>query len=303
MRLGLSLRSAHDVGDVRAGARWMVERARAARAADLDSLFVGDHHVVGIPYYQNSPILGRLLAEWGSKPAGALYLLPLWHPVLLAEQVGTLASLAAGRFVLQCAIGDGKAQFAGMGAALSERARRFEAALPVIRRLLAGEEVTAEVGPVSLRGARINPLPPEEVEVWMGGHAAPALDRAARMGDAWIAGPGAPEGRARELLEAYRDRCRAHGRDPRAAIRRDVHVGRDTADAHRVADPVLAAGYRGFAPEVPVVGGPEEVAEELGRFGEMGFEEVLVRHLSPDQAEVLASCERLAEVRALVADA
>ncbi|HEX2564828.1 MAG TPA: hypothetical protein VHK25_12975 [Acidimicrobiales bacterium] len=33
-------------------------------------------------------MLGRLLAEWGDRPAGALYLLPLWNPVLVAEQVG-----------------------------------------------------------------------------------------------------------------------------------------------------------------------------------------------------------------------
>lgn len=71
--------SAYAVRDVRAGARWMVERARAAHDAGLDSLFVGDHHVTPIPYYQNTAILARALAEWGERPAGALYLLPLWH--------------------------------------------------------------------------------------------------------------------------------------------------------------------------------------------------------------------------------
>ena len=78
----------------------MVARARAAEAAGLDSLFVGDHHVTPRPYYQNSPILGRLLAEWGERPCGALYLLPLWHPVLVAEQVGTLAAIARGLHVI-----------------------------------------------------------------------------------------------------------------------------------------------------------------------------------------------------------
>jgi alkanesulfonate monooxygenase SsuD/methylene tetrahydromethanopterin reductase-like flavin-dependent oxidoreductase (luciferase family) len=78
-----------------------VERAAAAAAAGLDSLFVGDHHATGpVAYYQNSVILGRLLAEWSDRPAGALYLLPAWNPVLVAEQVGTLAALAAGPFVL-----------------------------------------------------------------------------------------------------------------------------------------------------------------------------------------------------------
>ena len=84
----------------------MIERAAAARDADLDSLFVGDHHSTGPgAYYQNVPIMGRLLAEWSDRPAGVLFLLPLWNPVLVAEQIGTLASIHAGRFILQCAIG------------------------------------------------------------------------------------------------------------------------------------------------------------------------------------------------------
>ena len=93
----------------------------------------GDQHVTAYAYYQNSPILGRLLAERGDRPAGALYLLPLWHPVLLAEQV--------------CAIGGGDAQFAGMGVELRERRSRFEAALDIVSRLLAGEDVSARRGP------------------------------------------------------------------------------------------------------------------------------------------------------------
>ena len=87
MRIGISIQSAYRVSDPREGARFMVERAEAARQADLDSLFVGDHHVTDHPYYQNSPILGRMLAHWHDKPAGALYLLPLWHPVLLADSL------------------------------------------------------------------------------------------------------------------------------------------------------------------------------------------------------------------------
>src|SRR5206468_3368563 len=82
----------------------------------LDSLFLGDHHATAVPYYQNVPMLGRLLAEWGDRPAGCLFLLPLWNPVLVAEQVGTLAALARGRFILQCGLGDDESQFAAMGA-------------------------------------------------------------------------------------------------------------------------------------------------------------------------------------------
>ena len=129
MKIGISLTSAYGVSDPREGARWMIERARAANAAGLDSLFVGDHHATPIPYYQNTAILGRMLAEWHNKPAGALYLLPLWNPVLLAEQIATLAAIMNGRFILQCALGGDKKQSAGMGVDMRLRVPMFEAAL------------------------------------------------------------------------------------------------------------------------------------------------------------------------------
>lgn len=303
MRLGISLRSGHPVADVRLGARWMVERARAAAAAGLDSLFVGDHHIVAAPYYQNSPILGRLLAEWPDRPCGALYLLPLWHPVLVAEQVGTLAAIAGGRFILQCAIGAGREQFAGMGVPLRERVPRFEASLGIIRRLLRGETVDADT-PVPIRGARIAPIPPEPVEVWIGGHAPAAIDRAARLGDGWLAGPDLLPARAAALAARYRERCAAHGRTPTAvAIRRDVYVGRDDAEAEAVAGPVLAAGYRGFDPAATVYGSVERVAEAFRELAAAGYTDVIVRNLAPEQAQALASIERLAEVRQHIADA
>jgi alkanesulfonate monooxygenase SsuD/methylene tetrahydromethanopterin reductase-like flavin-dependent oxidoreductase (luciferase family) len=295
VKLGVSLRSGYLVDDPRTGAQWMVEQARASRDAGLDSLFVGDHHGVPVPYYQNTPMLGRLLAEWGDHPAGALFLLPLWNPVLVAEQVGTLAAIAAGRFILQCAIGGGDAQFTAMGADIRRRGSDLERALDVVRRLVAGEAAD---------GIRIAPVPAEPLEVWVGGHALAAIDRAARLGDGWLAGPEATPDQARDLAAAYLDRAAAHGRTPAAvAIRRDVHVGADDADAERVAGPVVARGYRGFDPAACVTGGPERVADQLRALATLGFTDVIVRHLVDDQQEVLASTARLAEVRAAIADA
>ena len=143
MRVGVSLTSAHTVQDPREGARLMIERAAAARKAGLDSLFVGDHHATPGKYYQNVPMLGRLLAEWSDNPAGCLFLLPLWNPVLIAEQVGTLAAIMRGRFIFQCGLGDGDAQFRAMGAQLKSRVAAFEESLSALRRLFAGETVTA----------------------------------------------------------------------------------------------------------------------------------------------------------------
>ena len=302
MRVGASLRSGYGPMNAREGAQWMIERARAARDAGLDSLFVGDHHNVPMPYYQNVPMLGRLLAEWDSRPAGALFLLPLWHPVLVAEQIGTLASIAGGRFIMQCALGGGAGQFAAFGLAEKQRRSRFEASLDVIRRLCAGEEVSTE-SPFEIERARIAPVPPERLEVWIGASAPPAIDRAARLGDAFLVGPEATPNEARELMAVYQEACARHNVPPTTiAIRRDIHVGADEADAERVAGPILERGYRGFDPAAPVVGGPAKVAASFAELAGMGYTDVIVRHLADDQTEVLRSYARLAEVRGNVSD-
>lgn len=290
MRVGVSLRSGYST-EARTGARWMIERARAADDAALDSLFVGDHHSTapGV-YYQNVPTLGRLLAEWGDRPAGALFLLPLWHPVLLAEQIGTLASLASGRFVMQTAIGGGADQFAAMRALLRGRAARFETGLDTVRRLLRGEEVD---------GARIAPVTPEPLEVWIGASADTAIDRAARLGDGWLGNADGVPAVARAQATTYLERCAAHGRIPTAvAIRRDVHVGRDAEDAERVAGPIVAGGYRGFHPDAFVYGSVEQVEERFRELAEMGYTDVIARQLAAEQSDAVASIERLGAVRA-----
>jgi alkanesulfonate monooxygenase SsuD/methylene tetrahydromethanopterin reductase-like flavin-dependent oxidoreductase (luciferase family) len=297
MRIGISVSSNYDVEDVRLGARWMVERARAARQAGLDSLFVGDHHVTARPYYQNSPMLGRMLAEWGEATAGALYLLPLWNPVLVAEQTATLASIAAGPFVLQCALGGDEGQSRGMGVDPRLRRPMFEESLSIIRALWRGEKVTSE-GHWRLENARISPLPPQPVEVWIGASAPRAIDRAARLGDAWLADPAMDLNASARAIGLYRDACARHGRRPSViAIRRDVYVGASADEARRTMAPYLARGHRGFPEASLLIGDVAEVADRMAALARQGYTDVIVRNITADQSQALATIERLARVR------
>jgi alkanesulfonate monooxygenase SsuD/methylene tetrahydromethanopterin reductase-like flavin-dependent oxidoreductase (luciferase family) len=303
MRIGISLTSGHDFGDPRLGARFMVERAAAARRAGLDSLFVGDHHATPGVYYQNVPIMGRLLAEWGDAPSGCLFLLPLWNPLLVAEQVGTLAAIAQGRCIVQCGLGYGEEQFRAMGANVKHRPSAFEEAFDAVRRLLAGETVSSS-GRFTFERARLSLRPAEPVEYWIGASAPPAIDRAARLAEGWLASPGMPPDEARQQLEHYKKCCAAHGRVPTAvAIRRDIYVGESSAEAESVVRPVLARGYRGFPASAAVFGSVDDVVKQFRALGDMGYTDVIVRHLITDQTKVLASLGRLAEVRRTLRDA
>tara|TARA_E500000331_G_scaffold356905_1_gene416715 strand:+ start:2331 stop:3251 length:921 start_codon:yes stop_codon:yes gene_type:complete len=298
MKIGISITSAYPTAAGRDGAAQMIARARAAADAGLDSLFVGDHHVVPTPYYQNTPILGRLLAEWDERPAGALYLLPLWNPVLLAEQVSTLSCIAKGPFILQCALGRSEHQFNAMGVNIKYRPSAFEQSLATLRALWRGESVSLE-GRWVFEKAKIAPLPPEDISIWIGASAPVAIERAARLGDAWLAEPGTTIKEAAQALTIYNEAlARLDKEVPKTvAIRRDIYVADSDKDARHVRQIVEDNGYRGFDPDALVIGDVSSVADTFNSIGELGYTDIIVRNLHSVGEKAVASTERLISVR------
>jgi alkanesulfonate monooxygenase SsuD/methylene tetrahydromethanopterin reductase-like flavin-dependent oxidoreductase (luciferase family) len=225
----------------------------------------------------------------------------LWHPVLVAEQIGTLAAIAQGPFIMQCGLGWGEARFAAMDANIRTRPSAFEEALDIVRRLLAGETVSSSRR-FRVAEASLTLRPAEPVEVWIGASAAPAIDRAARLAEGWIASPGLTPEEARAQADIYRERCAAYGRQPGAIVlRRDIYVGESSSEAQAVLQHALSRGYRGMTAEALIAGSVDEVAEKFRAFGKVGYTDILVRHLTNDQPKVLGSLERLAAVRAALA--
>jgi alkanesulfonate monooxygenase SsuD/methylene tetrahydromethanopterin reductase-like flavin-dependent oxidoreductase (luciferase family) len=66
------------------------------------------------------------------------------------------------------------------------RGRRTDESLPLVRRLLGGDEVTHEGEFFALQRASIRPVPDPAVPVVVGGRSAAALRRAGRAGDGWL---------------------------------------------------------------------------------------------------------------------
>jgi alkanesulfonate monooxygenase SsuD/methylene tetrahydromethanopterin reductase-like flavin-dependent oxidoreductase (luciferase family) len=296
MRVGISLGTAYRSGDPH-GATSVIRQAQAARDANLDTLSVGDHHATGpMPYLQNVPTLGRLLAEWDGRPAGCLFLVPLWHPVLMAEQIGTLADIAAGTFIVQTGLGDGSAQFRAMGVPKAARASRIEEAIGLVQALLRGETVGSTL--FGFEDAHIAPVPTKGTEWWVGGGTPKAIDRAARLGDCWYANADLTEVSARELMDVYREACARHGCEPsRIPIRKDVFVAETKAEAEKLGDALMSAGYRGFDRGAVAYGDPESVAEQLAVFGEIGFTDVIIRTMPAPPDQSTRSVELCGDVR------
>lgn len=299
MEIGISLSSTTSKPGP-ASAAHLIARARAAAGAELASLSLGDHHAVPSPsgYFQNTPALGRLLAEWTGRPAGCLFLLPQWPPVLVAEQVGTLAALHDGAFIVQTGLGRAPDEFAAMGQSADHRVSVFEEGVRVVQALLAGDVVSSER--FGFDDVSIGLVPTGPIDWWMGTGNPAGLRRAARYGAAWYAGPGGTLDEFHASDGIYRQACADAGAEPRVMVRRDVLVLRDAARAHRLADEAIARGYRGMTKEQLVVGGTSEAVARLGVWAEAGVDQVVVRTMGIDPLTDLETIECLADVRRAV---
>lgn len=298
MRVGISLGTAFAPGEASGAVSSVLAQAEAAARAGLDSLTVGDQHSTGpVVYLQNVPLIGRIVGMWDQRPIGCLFLVPLWHPVLMAEQIGTLASLTAAPFIIQVGVGHGRG-FAAMGKDPRSRGAHTERAIGLVKALLDGETVDDEEW--NIEGAHIAPVPTNGTEWWIGGAVPRSIDRAARLGTSWYGNADLTARTAATAMDMYREACARHDRRPaRIPLRKDVHIAEDRAEADRVGDSLIHAGYRGFERGAVAYGDPQSVAEQLAPFVELGFTDIIVRTMTQDDSAV-RTVELLEELRTIL---
>jgi len=277
-------------------ARNLMEVAGAARAAGLDALVTGDSHSMNPAYaatFSPVPTIARLMSVTGSMAVGVVLLAPFYHPLLLAEQIGTLAAFASGPLILTFVLGGRPPQFQAFGMEERSRVGRLEEVVTLTRALLAGERVSHRGRYYTLDGATISPLPRVPVEIWVGGTVPAAAERAARLGDAWLTGQNATDGELRQQLDVYRNAAARAGKPARPVLRRDIYVGESDDEARAVVGAILAEGYRGTGMDQLLVGSGLGVAEQLSRYRDLGFGDVMVRHIVGDHRVMLGSFERI----------
>jgi alkanesulfonate monooxygenase SsuD/methylene tetrahydromethanopterin reductase-like flavin-dependent oxidoreductase (luciferase family) len=277
-------------------ARNLMEVAAAARAAGLDALLTGDSHAAHPAYaatFSPLPTVARLMSVTGDMPIGVVLLAPFYHPLLLAEQIGTLAAFASGPLIVTFVLGGRPQQFQAFGMEEKSRVGRLDEMVTVARALLAGERVTHRGRYYTIEGATISPLPRVPVEIWLGGTVAAAAERAGRLGDAWLTGQNATDEDLGRQLEVYRAAAARAGRPARPVLRRDIYVGASDGEARAVVNAILAEGYRGSGLDQLLVGSADTVVGDLHRYRDMGFDAVMVRHIVGDHQLMLQSFDRI----------
>src|SRR5262245_57775943 len=220
-------------------ARNLLEVAAAARDAGLDCLLTGDNHGVPAAFancFSPIPTAARLGAVTGAMALGVVLLAPFYHPVLLAEQLGTLAAFASAPLVVTLANGGNAGAFNAFGLPMAERAGRLEELVAVLRPLFAGERVAFRGKHLALDGVTVGPRPRVPVEIWIAGTVPAAAARAGRIGDGWLTGQNATRVQLVEQLDVYREAAGRARRPAQPVLRRDVYVGETDAEAERVVE-------------------------------------------------------------------
>jgi len=147
-----------------------------------------------------------------------IVILPQRQTVLVAKQAAQVDVLSGGRLRLGIGVGWNTVEFEALGENFTNRGRRVEEQIEVMRLLWTRELVTYAGQWHRVPDAGIKPLPVQRpIPVWMGGDSEVVIRRAARLADGWITLPSfRPGPAAQETVDRIHGLVREAGRDPAA---------------------------------------------------------------------------------------
>jgi alkanesulfonate monooxygenase SsuD/methylene tetrahydromethanopterin reductase-like flavin-dependent oxidoreductase (luciferase family) len=168
-----------------------------------------------------------------------------------------------------------------IGVEPKQRGAFIDEALPLLRRLWAGETVSHDGPAGSFRDVKLSPLPVQQpLEVWLGGTVPAALERCGRLSDGWLPSLCTPEEAAagRVVID-----------DAAARAGRSIsgeHFGMSIGYAREPIDPATArvmAARRPRALELTPVGLPA-LRQLIERFLTVGFSKFVLRPVVPPKS-------------------
>jgi alkanesulfonate monooxygenase SsuD/methylene tetrahydromethanopterin reductase-like flavin-dependent oxidoreductase (luciferase family) len=290
----------------------MLEAGRRADRLGYDSLWTWDHLYPIVGDVEGPIFEGWLtLAAWAQATERVRLGLMVGantfrEPALTAKMATTLDHISGGRAIL----GIGGAWFEteheayglAFGDGFPERLRWLGEALPIMRGMLHGERPTAAGPRYSTKAVRNDPMPIQErLPILIGGGGEQVtLKLVARYADANNVGGGIANVTRKEAILVQH--CETVGRDP-SEIERTTGLGsviiRDSrAEAEQVQKAIFAANGNADIWKDQPIGTPEDVAERIAPFLELGYRHLIAGFPSPYDEE---SMTRLAtEVRPLL---
>jgi probable F420-dependent oxidoreductase len=268
----------------------MAELAETADRLHFHSLYVTDHVVIpaevqsrypynasGVlaarpddPYFEPITLMSFLAARTTHLRLGtSVLVLPYRNPVLVAKQLACVDALSNGRLILGIGTGWMEEEFRILGApSFAERGAITDEYIEVFRKMWRENRPSFEGKYVSFPALGVNPKPaqPAGIPILVGGHARPAIRRAARLGDGWMPLKLSTD-ELSDALAYLREHAEKAGRDP-ASLLISLRLGlRLTTSATERRD-----GEENM--ETALVGAPRDVMATIEKYRDLGVTEM-----------------------------
>ena len=280
----------------------VLDQSALADGLGFDHVWFTEHHFLEdgyLPAFQ--PLAGAIAARTTRlRISNDIALLPLYHPIRLAEELAVLDQISNGRMEFGIGMGYVPDEFKAFGVPLKNRVSMTEEAIDILR--LAWSD-----GPFSYHGKRYQlenidvhpkPVQPGGPPLWIAAMSEAGALRAARFGTHLL-----PQGKPHEVLEPWQAAVAADGREPgsyRVGLIRSFFVSDDRErdwPAVREAERFRMGVYTKFMAETPddygwrepggiaqgtFMGTADEVVTEIVRFArEFGITDIASSGLPP----------------------
>jgi luciferase family oxidoreductase group 1 len=309
-----------------------IELAQAAEDLDFRSIWLAEHHFSTYGYVARPVQLATYIAAKTTRlrVGTAVIVVPLHHPLVIAEEIATLDLLAGGRVDIGLGRGYQQYEFERLGLELDTARARWEESVDIIVKALAGEPFSYEGTLFQIPETTVFPQPLQKPHppIWVTAQSPQSVEATVRRGFNLLTGGfGVPIERMAEFRKQF-DRLVAQvkpAQTPAVGVQRAVYVTDNAADARAAAEEArwnmrvtlsLRNRYeqveRGHAiavaaPNEPttddlldrflVIGTPDTVVRQIGRLKEL----VGIDHFNCsfwfgdlDQARVLKSMDLFA---------
>ena len=199
----------------------IIDEAVYAEQVGLNSAWIGEHHfstlgVLSCPDLALAVVAARTRRI---RLAPAVTVLPLHHPIRVAEQWASLDLLSGGRVDFAAGRGYDRREYRPFGVSFEDNQAIFEEGMEVVRRLWSAN------GPISHHGRHyhfddvgITPQPVQRpIPSYVASFSQPSIELAARLGCGVIVAPFAAAmtyGGLQQVNDLYRETCVRHRRQP-----------------------------------------------------------------------------------------
>ena len=227
-----------------------LEEIEEGERLGFTGVWLSEHHFVDDGYLPSPLVVAAAIAaRTRTMTIGTnVLLLPMHHPLRVAEDAAVADLISGGRFVLGVGQGYVQHEFETLGFERKYRPSLFEEGIEVIRHALEGGRTGYQGRRWSFDDLPFEPRPRSKLPIYIGAFADPAIDRAARLADGFLASV-----RGGVLSETYRKVMAALERHGRAGeefpyvASGTVFVHEDAGRAREIVGPAIAYQFTRYA--------------------------------------------------------